>query len=316
MATRFKARISKIERLSADTSSFRFDALDETPFSDLTAGAHLDIDLPDGFTRQYSVFEWDDAGRWASVAVKREEAGRGGSERMHQLSEGQEVSLGGPRNNFELDETAPAHILIAGGIGVTPIYAMAARLKALGKTPILYYLTRSADLAAFEDKLKALELGEGLHLHRDEEHGFADFEAIYANASPGTQTYICGPEPMLQAALAKAEILGKENVRYERFVAGETETEGENGSFEVVLAKSGKSFQIGPDESILNVFLDNGVDVDFGCSEGGCGSCITDVLEGDVDHRDIVLTDDEHAENSMMCVCVSRAKGDRLVLDL
>lgn len=312
----FPTVLSEVRRLSEDIQSFTFAAKDGAPFATAAAGGHVDVHLPGGLVRQYSLWQWDPEGRWGSVAVKREDTGTGGSRAMHALETGTDVTLTGPRNNFHLDETAEHSILLAGGIGATPIYAMAARLKALGKSCTVYYLTRSASLAAFQSTFEALELGPNLTCHYDDADGFMDLKGLLANAPNDAHLYVCGPEPLLQAVLDNAQgVLPSNQVHFERFSAVDVVSPGADAPFEVELAKTGKSFTIPADKTILDVLQDANLPVDFSCTAGVCGACILDVLEGDIDHRDSVLTEDEQSENSLICVCVSRSKGGKLVLD-
>jgi len=312
----FDAVLKSVEDLSGDTRSFTFEAVNGTPFADASAGAHIDVHLPDNLMRQYSLWTWDPAGRWGSVAVKREDPGRGGSQAMHKLTKGQTVQLGGPRNNFPLEEAAPHSVLIAGGIGATPIFAMAERLKTLGRSVEVYYLTRTQTLAAFQPCFESLGLGDGLHCRYDDVDGLIDVPSLVDGMPSGAHIYCCGPEPLLQAVLAGAEPrLAAECIHFERFSADPTALEGPSDSFEVELAQTGKTVRVPKDKTILEVLQDEGVDVEWGCSEGVCGACIVDVIEGEVDHRDSVLTPDEQAENSIMCICVSRAAGAKLKID-
>lgn len=313
----FTATLTRIERLSDEVRSFTFEAADGgAAFTAAEPGAHIDVYLPGELLRQYSLWQWDPDGRWGSVAVKREADGRGGSAAMHALEEGQNLSLAGPRNNFPLVEDAPYSVLLAGGIGATPIYAMAARLAALGRPQAVHYRARSRDAAAFGPAFEGLDLGENLKIGYDDVDGLIDLPGVFSGVPKGTHFYVCGPGPLLDAALAEAgRHLPPNQIHFERFSAAPGALDGPMEGFEVVLAQSGRSLQVPPDKSILEVLQDAGVPADFGCTEGVCGACIMDVLEGEIDHRDSVLTPDEQAENSMMCVCVSRAKGPKLVLD-
>lgn len=313
----FTASLKETSDLSEEIRSFTFEAREGTPFLSAQAGAHVDVHLPNGILRQYSLWQWDPNGRWGSVAVKREESGRGGSLAMHALTPGAELQLVGPRNNFSLDESASHSILIAGGIGATPIYAMAARLARLGKSLEIHYLTRSRKHAAFEPAFESLGLGDRLDCRYDDTHGLIDLDALFGAADKNSHIYVCGPEPLLAAVLESGRArLPDDQVHFERFSADPSALEGPSDSFEVELAQSGKILSVPADKSILDVLLENRVGIDYGCTEGVCGACIVDVLEGEIDHRDSVLTPDEQADNELMCVCVSRAKGGKLVLDM
>ncbi|MGO1120621.1 PDR/VanB family oxidoreductase [Rhodovibrionaceae bacterium A322] len=314
--TSFAARLAQVTALSNDTSAFRFEALEGTPFATASAGGHLDVHLGPDLLRQYSLWDWDPDGRWASVAVKREDDGRGGSAAMHRLAEGEQITITGPRNAFTLNEDASHHLLIAGGIGVTPLFAMARTLTAKGKTPRVLYLTRNPEMAAFLPLLQDLPLGDQLTVSYSDTEGMTDFAALFKTLPAGTEVYVCGPEPMLQTILDAAPLLPDGHVKFERFAPVVLEIEGEDRAFTVELDRTGQTFEVPADKSLLDVLLDADVDVDFGCSEGVCGACITDVISGEIDHRDGILDDGEKEAGDCMCVCVSRAKGDKLVLDL
>lgn len=313
----FPAVVTEIKALSSDVSSFTFTARDGAPFSTAAPGGHIDIHLPGGLLRQYSLWQWDPDGRWGSVAVKREESGRGGSLAMHALTPGMEVTVTGPRNNFHLDEAGAYSILLAGGIGATPIFAMAARLQALGKPFEVHYLTRSRDHAAFQPAFEALMPGGKLACHYDDTDGIMDLKGMLAATPKQAHLYVCGPEPLLQAALTAAQgYLPDSQVHFERFSAIEPVASGSDSAFEIDLVQSGRTMTVPADKSILDVMRDAGLPVDFSCTAGVCGACITDVIEGEIDHRDSVLTTEEQDSNTLICVCVSRSKGGKLVLDI
>ena len=308
-------RISEVNKLSDDVSSFKFQSQGQ-PFTGLEPGAHIDVHLSGNMVRQYSMFAWSEDSMSLTVAVKREESGRGGSLQMHQLRVGDGLEIGGPRNNFNLEQTDCHYTLIAGGIGVTPIYAMASRLKEIGADFRIYYLVQTQAMAAFDTLFQTLEIGDNYHLHCDDENGLFDLKEVLTQEPAGGEIYVCGPEPMLNAVLESSSALRSGNIHFERFSTTDDLEHDPNQAFDVEIKSSGAVFAIGKDENILNVLQDNNIDVDFGCSEGLCGACIVDVLEGEVDHRDSILTPEEQEQNEMMCVCVSRAKSKRLVLDL
>ncbi len=313
----FPAILKDVSDLSDEVRSFTFEARGGAPFAAAQAGAHVDVALPGGLQRQYSLWQWDPDGSWGSVAVKREDSGRGGSRAMHALTPGTELSLVGPRNQFTLDESATHSILIAGGIGATPIYAMAARLAKLGKSQQVHYLTRSRAHAAFQPAFEGLGLGGALECRFDDTHGLIDLKALFDAASKDSHVYVCGPEPLLAAVLEVGRAhFPDSQVHFERFSADPSALEGPSDAFEVELAQSGKTLSVPADKSILDVLLENRVSVDYSCTEGVCGACIVDVLQGEIDHRDSVLTPDEQADNELMCVCVSRAKSGKLILDI
>ncbi len=314
--TKLTATVTEVLSLGAEIKSFRLSA-PGNHFADAAPGAHVDIFLPNGLNRQYSLWDWAEDGTWGAIGVKNEIGGRGGSTWLHEnLTTGATIEIGAVRNNFKLDETADGHVLIAGGIGVTPMVQMARRLAALGKSMKLYYLARDEPAAGFTDILQGLDLGDALSCHVDDRDGIFDVADVLSKMPPNAQVYFCGPEPLLQAVLNSTKDWPAERVHYERFSADPTLSDAPTSGFEVVLAKSGQTFQVRDDLSILDVLIDNGLDPDFGCMDGVCGSCTTGVVEGDVDHRDATMSAEEHDDARTMCICVSRAKGARLVLDM
>lgn len=312
MSSKKQCRIGKIIKLSEDTSSFEIKSRD-TPFETLEPGAHIDVYLAAGMIRQYSIWDHAEDGMHLSIAVKREDDGRGGSKAMHNFIQGESIEIDGPRNNFKLIEKAPHYTLIAGGIGVTPIFPMVNQLHKDGANFDVYYLVQKRELAAFEAHFEALDLGDSYHLHCDDESGYIDFKKLLGTSPADSLIYACGPEPMLKALMDANQ---NHDLHYERFTLSEENKNKESAGFEVKINSSGEVFTVEADQTILEVLENNGIDVPTGCTEGVCGTCITDVLEGEIDHRDEVLSDDEKASNEFMCVCVSRAKSKQLVLDL
>lgn len=280
-------------------------------------GAHLDLVLAPGLTRQYSLCgDPADRASWR-IAVLREPAGRGGSARVHNtLIEGSAVRVRGPRNHFAL-RPAARYLFIAGGIGITPLLPMAAAAEAAGADWTLLYGGRTRASMAFADQLAAAHGGKVRLVPQDEE-GLLDLAPyLTARTAPGTLVYCCGPEPLLRAAEEACRGWPDGALRTERFrprTDGGTESGG--GAFELVLTRSGLTLTVEPERSVLRTVEAAGVPVLYSCEEGTCGTCETDVLEGEVDHHDSVLTDEERASGETMMICVSRCRGPRLVLDL
>lgn len=315
MADIVNARVvDRIER-SAEVCALTFERADGS-FSRLEAGAHIDVHLGPETVRQYSLTDWDDTGTRVSVAVKREPDGRGGSLAMYALAVGDVVSIGGPRNNFRIIDGDHPRVLVAGGIGITPLYSMARQMSADGSKFDLHYMVRSRPLAVFDRDIQALGIGHRYQLRCDDEEGIPDFMDLVQRYPRETRFYVCGPEVMLNAVLKASEELAIGSVAFERFAAVPTAEPIDAHPFEVVLNSSDETFNVPPGRSILSVLRVAGRDVDWGCKEGVCGTCITDVLEGEIDHHDSVLTAEEQQAGDCMCLCVSRARGDRLVLDL
>ncbi len=273
-------------------------------------GAHIDVVLGPGLERQYSLCG-DPADRSAwRIAVLREPDGRGGSAHVHeQVGQGDKVRVRGPRNHFEL-RPAPRYRFIAGGIGITPILPMLAAAEAAGAEWTLLYGGRTRQSMAFTGELG--RYGERVTIAPQDESGLLDLGSVLDDVPEGTLVYCCGPGPLLDAV---EERCPGGILHMERFQPKEQQA-GENTEFEVELAQSGKTLTVAPDVSVLDAVRAAGVEVLFSCTEGTCGTCETDVLEGTPDHRDSVLTAEEQESGETMMICVSRCRGKRLVLDL
>ena len=295
-----------------------------------TAGAHLQVRIP-GLSdpRCYSLIQtaptaaaFERPERYR-LGVRLEDPSQGGSRHMHALAVGQRITVSGPKNEFPLHDEAPGEgpvVLIAGGIGITPIASMAAALKATGRPFELHYSGRSRDQLAFADELAALA-GDALALHADDEPATClDLGALLDGLRPTGRDYrhlyVCGPKGMIDAVIAGAHAHGwpGERVHIEPFaiaapVAGDR-------AFEVELRQSGKVLTVPADKTIVEVMEEAGCDPMYDCKRGECGVCSATVLEGVPDHRDYFLSDAEKAEGKLIQTCISRAKSARLVLDL
>jgi ferredoxin-NADP reductase len=273
-------------------------------------GAHIDVVLGPDLERQYSLCgDPTDRQAWR-IAVLREPDGRGGSAYVHgQLDEGDKVRVRGPRNHFAL-EPAPRYRFIAGGIGITPILPMLAAAQTAGAEWTLLYGGRTRESMAFTGELS--RYGDRVTIAPQDEAGLLDLASVLAGVPEGTLVYCCGPGPLLDAVEARcpAGVL-----HVERFQP-KAQVVAENTEFEVVLERSGRTLTVAPDVSVLDTVRAAGVEVLFSCTEGTCGTCETDVLDGAPDHRDSVLTDEEREAGETMLICVSRCRGKRLVLDL
>ena len=282
-----------------------------------TPGAHIDLALPDGRVRQYSLTNAAGRAQQAqySVAVGWDANSRGGSHWVHEkLRVGQALRVGAPRNHFEMDARHRKVLLVAGGIGVTPIYAMAQACAAQGLDWELLACARSAARLAFLEELKALA-GPRLRLHFDDEQRGPMQLAPVLEDRRWDAVYGCGPAPMLDALQRATAHWPGGSVCVERFKAPEVET-GERAPFELVLQRSGVDTTVGAHESVLDAIERLGVDHPWSCREGICGTCESGVLAGEVQHLDCVLSPEEKTGSQRMLVCVSRCTGQRLVLDL
>lgn len=286
------------------------------PLPRWTPGAHVEL-VAGGFRRSYSLCG-DQGDRTAyQLAILREDDGRGGSRHFHDsLKPGDEVRIAGPRNHFKLDETAAGHVLIAGGIGITPIIAMADRLRALGRPYRLHYCGATRAGMALLERVER-DHGAALGLHVKDEGNRMDLSAELADLPVGTQVYCCGPERMLQALEDLAENWPEDRLHVEYFTAaGAALDPSREHGFEVVLADSNLTVTVPPDRSVYDVLREGGIDIQTDCGEGLCGTCEARVLEGEVDHRDRVLSRAERDRGDRMMTCCSRARGKRLVLGL
>jgi cytochrome P450/ferredoxin-NADP reductase len=281
-----------------------------------SAGAHIEVCL-EGFDRKYSLCGRADGSDY-DIAVLLEEDGRGGSRRIHEVAaEGLELRLRGPSNLFRLDEQASSYVLIAGGIGITPILAMADRLKALGQDYTIHYCGRSRESMAFLDRLHADHSGK-LAIYAGDEGARADLAAIVAGLRDGGQIYACGPQRMISQLEDLTASHPAGTLHFEHFSAQETALDpSKENAFQVELKDSGLTLEVAADVTLLDALLASGIDIACDCREGLCGSCEVEVLEGEIDHRDVVLTRTERAENRRMMSCCSRSvKGGKVKLAL
>lgn len=290
---------------------------DGSALPEWTPGAHIDLRLAHEVTRQYSLCgDPENRDVW-QIGVLREPDGRGGSQVVHdKLTVGDTVEVRGPRNHFEL-EPSPEYLFIAGGIGITPIMAMARQAERMGANWSMVYGGRTRSSMAFADDL-ADRYPDRVTLHPQDVGGLIDLERLLGQHRPNTLVYTCGPTPLLDAVTAtcRANQWPDHTVHLERFTAKPLEEPVLNSTFEVELSLSGKTIAVPPTESILDAVANCGIEVLSSCREGTCGTCETAVLEGTVDHRDSLLTDEEQAANDTMMICVSRASCPRLVLEL
>jgi tetrachlorobenzoquinone reductase len=312
-----EARLKAIREEADGICSFEFRERNGNLLPVFDPGAHIDLYLPAGLVRSYSLCNPSDRTRYV-VAVNKDANSRGGSRYMHQtLRVGAEVTISTPRNNFQLDQTAAHSVFIAGGIGITPILGMVRALSASGKSWELHYGSRSSRAAAFTDEIKGLAERSGAEVRfsfgtRPED--LLPIKQICRGASDAAHLYCCGPLAMLSAFEDATRHVPVEQVHTEYFSA--TEPIAKEGGFSVRLARSGKVVAIQSGCTILDAVLAEGVDVTYSCREGVCGTCETAVLEGTPDHRDLVLSKSEHAANRSMMICCSGSRTAELVLDL
>jgi ferredoxin-NADP reductase len=277
-------------------------------------GAHVDLILGPELERQYSLCgEPADRTRWR-IAVLLEAEGRGGSAYVHgRLAVGDRVRVGGPRNHFPLTE-AEEYLFVAGGIGVTPLLPMIRQVARAGMPWRLVYGGRSASSMAFAAELTAD--GAPVELWPQDERGLIDLDGLLATPRPGLHVYCCGPEPLLAAVEERMAAWPPHSLKIERFAPKAGVLGGESTSFTVRLDYSELEVTVGAGQSIVAAVEAAGVEVMTSCREGTCGTCETAVISGIPDHRDSVLSDEEHATNEVMMICCSRSLSPLLVLDL
>lgn len=291
----------------------------DVPLVPFTAGAHVDLHLPGGPVRSYSLLnDQSEAARYV-IGVHLHPQSRGGSRHIHAtLRPGDVIAIDGPRNHFALAEEAEHSVFIAGGIGITPLLSMMRRLNALARPWTLHFAARTRAQAGFLDDVHALAaLGHGtvtVALDGEPDGVMLDIACIVAQAPARAHLYCCGPSGMLQAFEAATAVVPPAQVHMEYFAPRQAADTA--GGFEVRCARSAKSIQVRPGQTILQALLDEGVQVSYACEEGICGSCEVPVLEGQPDHRDALLTQQERDAGKTMMVCCSGAKSGVLVLDL
>jgi ferredoxin-NADP reductase len=284
---------------------------------EFTAGSHVDVTLPNGLVRSYSLLNDSRERNRYVIAVLREEAGGGGSAWVHEaLKPGDVISITEPQNRFEIDEGGDHNFLIAGGIGITPILSMAERFDELGIDFKLYYCTRNRAETAFAEHIERRFGGRHV-LHHDQgaREQSLDVDALLADRQPGTHVYVCGPPGLIAAVRHAAREWPKGTVHFELFGAGRIEIPSENKPFEVHLKRRNVTLHVPPDRTILEVLTENEVRVRSICRDGYCEACTTRYVGGKVEHRDSVLDEDDR--KMFLQVCVSRGvPGELLVLDL
>jgi ferredoxin-NADP reductase len=279
-----------------------------------TPGAHVDLIIGAGLVRQYSLCgDVAEGGAWR-IAVLRAVESRGGSAFVHErVAKGSTVRVRGPRNHFALVQS-PRYLFIAGGIGVTPILPMAAQAEAAGADWRLHYGGRSRTSMAFAEELE--RYGNRVVVSPQDEVGLLDLDTVLGTPRPGTLVYCCGPEPLLRAVEERCAAWPAGSLHVERFGAKVQQPTAGDTAFDVVLQRSGLTLSVAPGTSVFDTVRQAGVSVLGSCLEGICGTCETEVIDGDVDHRDSVLTEQEQAANEVMMICVSRCRSGPLVLDL
>lgn len=283
-----------------------------------TPGSHIDVHIREGLVRQYSLCNDSRESHRYVIGVLRDPKTRGGSKAMHDdIRVGDLLRISAPRNHFALAPDAGRSLLLAGGIGITPLLCMAEHLSAIGADFQLHYCTRSEARTAFRERIHASGFSDRVVFHVDDgpPHQRADFPALLGGAEAGTHLYVCGPAGFLESVIgtARSKDWIPDNIHYEYFAAARPQG---GGGFDVKLARSGRIIAVPADRTIVEALAANGVEIPVSCEQGICGTCLTRVLDGEVEHRDSYLTPEEQARNDQLTPCCSRAKSQMLVLDL
>lgn len=315
----FDVRVARKTSEADGICSYELVRLDGAPLPPFEAGAHIDVHLGDKLVRQYSLCNPPGETHRYLIGVLRDAASRGGSQAMHDhIETGSVLSISAPKNHFPLVE-AQRSLLFAGGIGITPILAMAETLAARGAGFEMHYSARSPERAAFKERLAASHLARQVHFHYDSGDAAQklDLDALLARPDAGTHLYVCGPQGFIEHVLGAARALGwpAGRLHVEYFGAAAVATSGDQ-AFEVKLASDGRIVTVPAGVTVLKALEAEGIEIPYSCEEGVCGTCLTRVLEGVPEHRDMYLTEEEQAANDQFTPCCSRAKTPLLVLDL
>jgi vanillate O-demethylase ferredoxin subunit len=316
-----EVRVTRKTREALDIFSFELALPDGAPLPNFSAGAHVDVLTPSGILRQYSLCNDAAETHRYLIGVLRDPGSRGGSASMHdQLAEGHALRISAPKNHFPLAASSRHSLLVAGGIGITPLLCMAERLANAQAEFSMHYCTRSRERTAFLQKIEQAPYAGRVLFHFDDGPAGQRFDArtMLGPADPLKHLYVCGPTGFMEHVMNQAATLGwpKGNVHFEYFAAKETGETAADQPFNVKLASTGKVHVVPPGKSIVHVLSDAGVDIPVSCEQGVCGTCLTRVLEGVPDHRDAYLTDEERARNDQLTPCCSRSRSDTLVLDI
>lgn len=300
-----------------DIVSFELAAADGAPLPPFSAGSHIDVQIRPGLTRQYSLCNEPSERHRYQIAVLRDPRSRGGSHAIHDsVQVGDTLQISAPRNYFPLVQ-AGHYLLFAGGIGVTPILCMAERLAQQGGRFTMHYCARSPERTAFRARIAASGFADRVVFHFDDApQARLDIGATLRRAAPDTHLYVCGPAGFIEAvsSAARSEGWAAERIHVEHFGAAPA-AGGQETDFEVKIASTGQVYRIGPGQSVTQALEAQGIVIPVSCEQGVCGTCITRVLEGRIEHRDQYFSDEERALNDQFTPCCSRARG-MLVLDL
>lgn len=312
-------RVARKTNEAQDICSFELVAADGAGLPAFSAGSHVDVQLPNGLIRQYSLCNDPTESHRYLICVLLDPVSRGGSKAMHELQVGQQLQISAPKNHFPLAHEAKRHLLLAGGIGVTPILCMAERLAHSSSDFEMHYCTRSEQRTAFRKRIGDSIFAFRVQFHFDD--GTAgqqlDLATLLATPESGVHLYVCGPKGFMDAVLHRARDQGwlDSQIHFE-FFAGEQLASASDAGFSVQLASSGRVIQVLAQQTVTQALALAGVAVPTSCEQGVCGTCLTRVIEGIPAHRDCYLSPEEQAANDQFLPCCSRAKTALLVLDI
>ena len=280
-------------------------------------GAHIEVQLRQDMVRHYSLWNGPEDKHAYLIGVKREQNGRGGSSAMHSLAVGETIAISEPRNNFSLVDCQARSIMLAGGIGITPLLAMARLQEICGKTFVLHFFARDVASAPFLSEIAKLS-NAPVHLGLFPPELDKVLRGILIEPDSDAHIYLCGPGPFMDLVEKQASICGwsTDQIHLERFSADADDILKDGDSFEVVLRRSGHVLHVGPEQTIIEAMEQAGLHPLTSCEQGVCGTCLTTVIEGIPDHNDCYLSEVEKLGGKLITPCVSRCKGKRLVLDL
>jgi len=315
----FEVRVVRKVREADAICSYELVRADGAPLPPFEAGAHIDVHLDGGLVRQYSLCNAPGETQRYQIGVLRDPDSRGGSRAMHEeIDTGATLRISAPRNHFPL-VAAERTLLLAGGIGVTPMLAMAEALAAADADFTLHYCARSPGRAAFRERIAASRFGARVHFHYDDGAPAQRLDLARVLAAPGvgTHLYVCGPQGFIDHVLERARQLGwsSAQLHVEYFGAAPVDSSADR-AFDVRLASSNALVRVAAGQTVLEALAQHGVRVPYSCAQGVCGTCLTRVLAGEPEHRDLYLTEDEQAANDQFLPCCSRARSPLLVLDL
>lgn len=313
-------RVARRTIEATDVCSFELAAADGRALPSFSAGSHIDVRLPDGMVRQYSLCNTPADSRSYLICVLRDPMSRGGSQQLlDDIREGDALQISAPRNHFALAHEATQHILLAAGIGITPLLCMAERLAMVGGSFRLDYSARTRSRAAFHDRIRRSSFADSVRFHFDDgpPDQFLDIPKAVPWPSTGVHLYVCGPKGFMDAALAAARAKGwiSSHLHFQFFSANATLT-GQEKPFKIKLASTGRMIDVPATCTAADALARAGIEIATSCREGVCGTCLTRVLEGRPEHRDLFLTPEERAGNAQFTPCCSRSQTPVLVIDL